>query len=716
VNAPRTADPSPPAGDTLRVEKRGGAPVTASPALTTAGIDPDAIRFRVSNEDVDSLGDIVEQDGLEFPASLPAVADHSHQLNASIGDWRDVERAGPETFATLRLLPRGVSRSADLVRALHAGGFPLASSVFFLVKRENVVPITKAGPNGQPVETGGVRYKGPKPVHEITLTQFPANAAAVAVARSLGFNDAELAALSRPEPARVPVARSTQAVAAAIPPRGPTMTIAEMIAAAQAAHDTAQASLATATLALESDQSEANLAAVQRATGEAEQLFARLTTLRAAEAAGARRAATASAPGASAPPEPTTPVARAVATVTGTAAPGLIRHRGDASDRPPGERLARLVMAASIARARRRSLEDVANEVFAGEAEMIGIARSAVGVADTTTAGWAAELVRTETRALLDQTLNPNAIWPILSAAGTSLTFNGAHSVLIPQMNIGTTVNGAWVGEGGVIPVVAGAFTSKRLYNYKLGGIIPITKELQRTSDPSAVATMQAMLRQFLSNLLDSSLVDASAEVTGVRPAGLLNGVTPITGAAGGGYTALRADLQAVTDAFTAANIGEMPMLLVPKGKAFDLRTMVNALGQPVFPDGADSALGFRVVPSQFVAANTAIAVAAEKFVSAIDPLEFDSSEEATLTLANSDLTAPTQAGVAPGGGAIGTAARQVIQDGGIPVSGGAGASVVGATAMSMYQTWSIGLRMVIPAAFAVTRAGAVQQITGITW
>jgi len=324
--------------------------------------------------------------------------------------------------------------------------------------------------------------------------------------------------------------------------------------------------------------------------------------------------------------------------------------------------------------------------------------------------------VRFETRALLDKTLNPNSIWPILSAAGTALMFNGAHSVLVPQMNVGTTVNGAWVGEGGVIPVVSGAFTSKRLYNYKLGGIIPVTKELQRVSDPAAVATMQTMLQQFLSNLLDSSLVDASPEVTGVRPAGLLNGVTPIAGAAGGGYNALRTDLQAVTDAFTAANIGELPMLLVPQGKAFDLRTMVNALGQPVFPDGATSALGFRVVPSQFVAANTAIAVAAEKFVSAIDPLEFDSSEEATLTLANADLTAPTQAGAAPGGGAVGTVAHEVVPDGGIPVLGGTGASVANATALSLFQTWSLGLRMVIPASFAVTRAGAVQQLTGITW
>lgn len=701
---------TPPSGELLHVEKRGGLPVAAP---SPAGLAGDTIRYRVSTDDVDSYGDVVVQRGLEIPPTVPAVADHQHTLEASVGTWRDFERGDHETYGTLHLHAPGVSRMADLVRALASAGAPPAASVNFELRPQDIEPRMVNG------KRAGWIYRRGR-MAEITLTQFPANAAAVAVARSLGFSDAELVALSRPEPARVPIARTITAVAGAPGSRGLTMTLAEQIAAALAAHDTAQATLGTATQALEADQSEANLAAVARASAEVDALFSRINVLRSAETAAARRAGAAPAPG-GVPTDPTSPIARAVAAVTGGtpgqpgAAPGIIRRRGEATDRPAGERLARLVMCAFVARARRRPFEAVAAEEFSADAEMLSIARAAAGVADTTTAGWAAELVRTETRALLDATLNPNSIWPILSAAGSSLNFNGAHSIIIPQMNIGTTVNGAWVGEGGVIPVVSGAFTAKRLYNYKLGGIIPVTKELQRTSDPQAIATMQEMLRQFLSNLLDSSLVDASPEVAGVRPAGLLAGVAPITGAAGGGYNALRTDLQAVSDAFTAANIGDLPMLLVPKGKAFDLRTMVNALGQPVFPDGATSALGFRVVPSQFVAANTAIAVAAEKFVSAIDPLEFDSSEEATLSLADAGATAPTQAGAAAGGGALGTA-RQVVPDGGIPVSGGTGASVAGATSLSLYQTWSIGLRMVIPASYAVTRAGAVQQLTGITW
>jgi HK97 family phage major capsid protein len=701
VSVPSTAQ------EIVRVEKRGGFPV-AAPASAAPAVG-DGIRFRVSNEDVDSYGDVVMQAGLEFPAALPAVADHSHSLDAAIGDWHSVERNGSETLATLRLLPQGVSRSADLVRALHAGSFPLASSVYFDIKRSDIQPILKAGTSGRQVQTGSRYMRGQ--VREITLTQFPANPAAVAVARSLGFNDAELAALSRPEPAAVSIARTTSAVAGAPAIQGPIMDFAEQITAAMAAHDTAQSALATAGTNYEHDASEANLQAVQRATAEVDQVSERLTVLRSAQAAAARRAVAAPAP---APAAPVTAVTRAL-TAAPPAAPAIVHRRPGTGDVVVGTRLAQLVMAAGVARSRRISVEQVVSEAFANDQDMISIARAASSAADTTTAGWAAELVRTEIRAMLDTTQMPNSIWPVLSAAGTSMNFNGAHSILIPQMNVGTTALGAWVGEGGTIPVVQGTFSSKRLYAYKVAGIIPITKELQRMSDPEAVATMRELLRQYLSNLLDSSMIDASAEVTGVRPAGLLNGVTPITGTAGGGYEALRSDLEAVTNAFTAAGVGSRPVLLVPQSKAFRLKTMVNALGQLVFPNFENQALGFQIVPSQFVPATTAIAVAAEKFASAIDPLEFDTSEEATLTMANADATAPTQAGAAIGGGALGTA-RQVIPDGGIPISGGVGASTTGYTAMSLFQAWSVGLRIVIPSSFGITRAGAVQEVTGITW
>jgi hypothetical protein len=36
--------------------------------------------------------------------------------------------------------------------------------------------------------------------------------------------------------------------------------------------------------------------------------------------------------------------------------------------------------------------------------------------------------------------------------------------------------------------------------------------------------------------------------------------------------------------------------------------------------------------------------------------------------------------------------------------------------ALSLWQSWLVGLRLVVPASFGITRAGAVQQVTGVTW
>ena len=55
----------------------------------------------------------------------------------------------------------------------------------------------------------------------------------------------------------------------------------------------------------------------------------------------------------------------------------------------------------------------------------------------------------------------------------------------------------------------------KAIDRYKVAGIIPITKELERSSSPSAVAVMRQMLVRFIGNLLDKSLLDNLAALAG---------------------------------------------------------------------------------------------------------------------------------------------------------------------------------------------------------
>lgn len=670
-----------------------------SGAAAAVGQESDAIDFVISTPEIDDGGFQFVQEGLTFADPLPAQLDHTHTIAQRVGSWVNVRRSEEgNTLATLQLLPKGVSRMADLVRAFYEQGHRLAASIFaWPESRAALEPIDT--PRGKKT---GVRVKRAN-VTEISVVATPGNANALSIARSLGFDDCAglLAAWAQSSPAGsgsrpAPIARGTP------------MDFAAQLAAAEAAADQADAELQAATAAL--DANEATVQALQRATATSTAAVGRLRSLREAEAAAAARAALRTAAGT---PPPVVPGGTGAA---GVAAPGVVR-RSSTRELEPGTRLAQLAIAGCIARSQKRNIFEVANEVYAAEPDVIAIARAAVGAADTTTAGWAAELVRAEARALLNSGLVPKAIWPALSARGTSLNFNGSQSILVPMINVGTAVGGAWVGEGGVIPLVKGNITGKRLGRYKLGGIIPYTKELERASDPQAVTVMRQILAQVISNLLDNSLIDAGAAVADVRPAGLLNGVAAIPGAAGGGMAAALADFKAISTAFAAANVGSNPVLLMNPITKMALGLITNALGQMPFQAevNAGNFQGWPIIDSQLIPVDVMIAVDAQNFASAIDTPEFDTSEQVTLTMADAGAAAPTQAGAAAFGGALGTP-NQVVPDGGIPVAGGSGASIAGVVAMSVWQTWSVAIRLVLPSSFGVLRAGSVQLVNALTW
>jgi len=692
-----------------RVEKRGAADPT--PGVVAS----DAIRFIVSNDSPDVFGDVVEQKGLTFPRRLPAVVDHDHRLQATIGSWTDVEQGDHETRATLRLVPRGVSRFADLARALYEGGHGLASSVEFLIHPKDVEPILRQQRDGSMVATGK-RYKRGA-VREITLTPTPANPAAVAVARSLGFDGSELAALlrgSEAPPALAPTVVESPPVRVA---RSSAMDLSALIQAAQDAAAAADAMLANATQAAAIDAN-APLDAITNATAQANSAHDRLAVLRSAQAAAARAAAAAPpvgavnggaafAAGASPTPANLMPITR-VAPVT---------RRPQVPEVAPGTRMAQMAIARVHAAREKRDIASMVEELFPGDHAIIAIARTAAAVADTTTAGWAAELVRSEVRAMIEKDLAPISVAAALAVRGRRMAFAGAQSILIPSISTrGKAVAGAWVGEGGVIPVKQGSVSGKRMYRYKLASITTLTKELERASDPDAVAVLREMMLQDTANALDGFLLDNSAEVTGIRPAGLLNGVTTTAGAAGGGQAAVDADIKTMWNKMTAAGAGSAPVLIIPAAEAINLAMMTNALGQYIYRDDIrnNTLQGLSVIGSDNVTALTATLVDAACFASAFDPPEVDVSDQATLTMANADGTAPTQAmNVA---GALGTA-EQVPPDKGILVAGnGAGAAAAGAVALSLFQSWSLGIRNVFPVGWGLTRSGAVQGVTAITW
>ena len=360
------------------------------------------------------------------------------------------------------------------------------------------------------------------------------------------------------------------------------------------------------------------------------------------------------------------------------------------------------------------------SEVFKG---VLGIVnKSTVAPATSFTAGWAQELMGQAAQAGILQPLINNSVLAALSTRATTLNFEGRSSIVVPRRNSDAAAQKepAWVGEGGAIPVTGFSFGSATINRYKVAAIVPMTRELVNYSPYQVEAIIRQALDERRAQVLDDAFLSNAAMAAGIRPAGLLNGVTAGTGTAGGGQAAVIADIKALVSAMLAANTGARPVLLLNNVNRLSISMMTSPLGETIYRDelSAGRLLGIDVISSANVPANTAILVDAANLVLAIDSPEFDVSEQASIVMANADGTAPTMAGAGgtlAGGGALGTAG-QVPRTGGIHTAGSTGASTTGYVAQSLWQTWQVGVRMVQPVSWGVLRPGSVFATSTLTW
>lgn len=411
------------------------------------------------------------------------------------------------------------------------------------------------------------------------------------------------------------------------------------------------------------------------------------------------------------------------------ASPSVIKHRdnmqtGDKEDHK--DVIFKMATANLIAHVSKSRPNDVAASIYAGDDRMQAVMKTAVAPADTTTAGWAAELVRQSYGEMIND-LRPISVFASLRSQTMALDFMGASTIKIPRRDLsgahGKDMGGAWVGELGVIPVKKLAMQSQTLSRYKVAVISAMSAEIMDQSVPAIEAVVRQAMLDDTAQVLDESLMDNAAAVAGVRPAGLLNGVTG-TASSGATSSNIITDIKALLTKLSAANVGANPILMMHTDRLLGLSTVTNAVGQFAFRDEIASGrlLGIPVIASQYVPSGTVIAVDANSFVSVADTPEFKLSDQTVLTMANADGTAPTQAGAATDftGGALGTA-EQVPAKGGIVVGGdttGAptGASIAGYNAMSMYQQDAVALRMIQPLSWGMIRSGTVATITGAAW
>lgn len=258
-----------------------------------------------------------------------------------------------------------------------------------------------------------------------------------------------------------------------------------------------------------------------------------------------------------------------------------------------------------------------------------------------------------------------------LIAAGLTIDMAPAAKVTLPFRSDSPAV-APFIGEDGVIPVREGALDAALFGPVKAAAtIFAVSREVAR--QPGAEAVFRRILEEDAAVTLDSALFsDAAADDT--RPAGLLYGVTPLAGYAGGDEIAMREDMKALAAAVAdGGGTGALAIILHPKQAA------TLQLIAPNFP--------WQVWPSRVVPEGRVIALDPGAFAAGFGD-SVDITTTATATLHMSTTPAEIVSSTGP------TAADPV---------------------RALFQTDSVAVRLIVEIVFAM-RGRAISYADGVTW
>jgi len=186
---------------------------------------------------------------------------------------------------------------------------------------------------------------------------------------------------------------------------------------------------------------------------------------------------------------------------------------------------------------------------------------------------------------------------------GLKLDMTGVSTVRVPNV-AGLPPQPVFVGEGKPAPSLQWTFGAAVVGPVrKILVLSAVSDELENATPESAAAVIGSVLAAATVKSVDTVAFDANAG-DAVRPPGLLNGVTPLTGTAGGGMAAMVADLSALVEAIGGAGIDPNDVVFVaPPHQA---TTMKATLGLK-FTNPILTTLG---LPAKTVAAFAPAAVA----------------------------------------------------------------------------------------------------------
>jgi HK97 family phage major capsid protein len=320
----------------------------------------------------------------------------------------------------------------------------------------------------------------------------------------------------------------------------------------------------------------------------------------------------------------------------------------------------------------------------------IMVTKTTIPAGTTTDSTWAAPLVYANTfTGDFIEYLRPRTL--IGQAQFQPIPFN----VRIPSQTSGGTAG--WVGQGKSKPVTKFDFNAVSTSYTKIAAITVMTQELMRLSDPSAQAIVRNQLAQAVIARADSDLFDPDlAAVANVNPAGLLNGISPVSVSAidYGDPATVRCAIAALWAPWDSTFLGMRPAYYTTPAVARQLSLSREALGTQAFPGvtmtgGTLDGIPLRV--SQYLANNGGSGGApfilvdeSEVYLADDGNVTVDMSNEATIEMTD-----------AP----VGSTSATVTSN--------------GSPFVSMFQTNSTAIRAERWIWWGLRRSGAIQWIDG---
>ena len=357
-------------------------------------------------------------------------------------------------------------------------------------------------------------------------------------------------------------------------------------------------------------------------------------------------------------------------------------------DRAPAELLFRSAYVIAKSHVTNRSLSEIILGDFGGDKELEAVTLAASNPAMTGVAGWAAELVETQIGEFLTL-LAPESVWA--KVVGLRVTFDRAGAIRLPGRTT-RSLGGNFVGEGAPIPVKQATLTSILVSPFKMAVITTMTRELAQRSSPAAEPLFRQMMIEDTAVAIDAAFMDNGA-ASAVRPAGLQVLGTGSAATGTGDVGDVITDLRAMVTSMMNAGAGRRPVWIMGEGTRIGL-SLKTSTSEDTFPFQAEIArgtlLGYPVITSITVPTGLVFLLDQAELAQGYgDSPAIDMSNQATLHMED---TTPL---------AIGTT--------GTP-------TVVAAPTRSLFQTDSLGLRLVWDITWNLRRPGAAQFRTGVAW